>query len=42
MEIKYSFLWCFRSSVSVATTDSNGTFIDTLKMGVYNVSACFA
>uniref|UniRef100_UPI0037E7B0E3 zona pellucida-like domain-containing protein 1 n=1 Tax=Semicossyphus pulcher TaxID=241346 RepID=UPI0037E7B0E3 len=26
------------SSVSVATSDNNGTFIDTLKMGVYNDS----
>lgn len=28
----------FSSSVSVATSDSNGTFIDTLKMAVFNVS----
>lgn len=28
----------FSSSVSVATSDSNGTFIDLLKMAVFNVS----
>lgn len=28
----------FSSSVSVATSDNNGTFIDTLKMAVFNVS----
>lgn len=28
----------FSSSVSVATSESNGTFIDTLKMAVFNVS----
>lgn len=33
-----SFPCFFSSSVSVATSDNNGTFIDTLKMGVFNVS----
>lgn len=35
--VTVSFL--FSSSVSVATSDNNGTFIDALKMGVFNVSA---
>src|SRR4029434_6083492 len=35
--LKFKFL-CDRSSVSVATSDSNGTFIDTLRMRLYNVS----
>lgn len=29
----------FSSSVSVATNNNNGTFIDTLKMALFNVSA---
>lgn len=34
---KLSFSFPCSSSVSVATSDNNGTFIDTLKMSVFNV-----